>query len=576
MRRNRLLPLFASSSIALFGVLAYAPRAMAATFTVNTTEDGTDATPGDAQCATEGGQCSLRAAIQEANMLPGPDTVRVPAGTYLIAREGENEDQCATGDLDITSSINIVGDGAATTIVDANHRDRVFDVLPTGAAVVSGVTVQNGSAEQGGGARVEGGTLKLVECTVTANQAADTGGGIDNDFGILEVERSTISGNVAHNTGGGVENSGTASFRNATVSGNTADVLGGGISNLGSATLNNSTVVTNTLTGVDNDGQLVFMNSLIANNAGPDCQGTLTSRGFNLIRIVDGCTFDGDTSGDLLNMDPALGPLADNGGPTFTHALLAGSAALDAANPTTPGSPDPACEATDQRGVTRPQGPRCDIGAYEACGTTGSAGGAQVDTCVSACGNGVVDSGEECDHGASNGKPGDTCDADCKVVPGSPGGAFPTCGDGHVDDGEECDDANHKDDDGCTSDCRLEEPIGGKCDDNPCDGGSCDCKERFRGVNCVLEKTVCNGEDLPFGVLKRIAKARDMLASSCQTDDSRRGKKLVKKAMKVLKKAEKIRAGVVRKGGLSDDCSAALIDMLGKAREQCRSWRDTF
>src|SRR5262249_30363861 len=111
MRRNRLLPLFASSSIAFFGVMAWAPQAIAATLPGNTPEDATAAKPGEGQCATDGGQCSLRAAIQEANMLPGPDTVKLPAGTYLIAREGADEDQCAKGDLDITSSIDIVGDG---------------------------------------------------------------------------------------------------------------------------------------------------------------------------------------------------------------------------------------------------------------------------------------------------------------------------------------------------------------------------------------------------------------------------------------------------------------------------------
>lgn len=65
-------------------------------------------------------------------------------------------------------------------------------------------------------------------------------------------------------------------------------------------------------------------------------------------------------------VDPLLGPLQDNGGPTFTHALLAGSPAIDTGNPALLGSGGSACEATDQRGVARPQGSACDIGAYEA------------------------------------------------------------------------------------------------------------------------------------------------------------------------------------------------------------------
>src|SRR5262249_60468106 len=108
------------------------------------------------------------------------------------------EAPCATGDLDITSAISITGDGAATTIVDANHRDRVFDVHATGAAVITGVTIQNGSASDGAGIRVDGGTLRLVESTVTTNQASEEGGGIDNHIAGLQGVRSTVSGNGAH------------------------------------------------------------------------------------------------------------------------------------------------------------------------------------------------------------------------------------------------------------------------------------------------------------------------------------------------------------------------------------------
>jgi CSLREA domain-containing protein len=562
------------SAILLFAAPIVTARAVAAaTFTVDTEEDGVDATPGDGECATEGDRCTLRAAIQEANMAPGPDAITLPAGMYLIAREGEDENKCATGDLDITSAISINGAGAATTIVDANHRDRAFDVRMTGAAIITGVTVQNGSARDGGGVRIEGGTLRLVESTVKDNQAADTGGGIDNDFGVLELLRSTVSGNVAHNTGGGIENSGTATLRNVTLSGNAADILGGGLSNLGLATLNNTTVTANTLTGVESDGQLVFMNSLLADNAGPDCLGTLTSRGFNLIRNTDGCKFDGDTSGDLHNMDPELGPLEDNGGPTFTHALLEGSAALDAANPATPGGGDPACEEEDQRGVARPQGPRSDIGAYEACGTSGSAGGAFVNGCVSVCGDGTVDPGEECDSGTTNGKPGDPCDAECKDVP--PGAnPPPSCGDGHVDDDEECDDGNHKKEDGCSSMCKLEEPI--SCEDEEDDHDRCDPKARFKALNCILEQPVCKGESVPLGILKRIQKARVMLGIAAQSDDTHRGKRVVRKAVRTLKKAIKVHTGVVRKGALSSDCATALDEILTNAVGKCQIWRKSF
>src|SRR5205823_4230126 len=113
-----------------------------------------------------------------------------------------------------------------------------------------------------------------------------------------------------------------------TISGNTADVLGGGLCNLGTATLANATIAANTASGLDNDGQLVVRNTVIAANAVADCQGTISSQGYNLVQNTAGCTIAGDATGNLVAMDPHLGPLADNGGPTFTHALLAGSAAL--------------------------------------------------------------------------------------------------------------------------------------------------------------------------------------------------------------------------------------------------------
>src|SRR5262252_7325288 len=205
MQRNHYgYPFLVCSSFALGLAMLIAPRsAPAATFTVDTTDDAVDVAPGDGQCQTANDHCSLRAAIQEANALLGADVIRLPAGTYLISRAGSGEDQAATGDLDITSSVSITGDGAATTIVDGEALDRVFDVLATGAAVISGVTIQNGSADAGAGIRVEGGTLKLMESTVMGNQASDAGGGIDNDVGVLQVVRSTVSGNVAHGSGGG-------------------------------------------------------------------------------------------------------------------------------------------------------------------------------------------------------------------------------------------------------------------------------------------------------------------------------------------------------------------------------------
>ncbi|MGH6961449.1 MAG: choice-of-anchor Q domain-containing protein, partial [Dongiaceae bacterium] len=95
----------------------------------------------------------------------------------------------------------------------------------------------------------------------------------------------------------------------------------------------------------------------------PDLSGSLASLGHNLIGNTSGGS--GFHATDLLNVNPLLGPLQDNGGPTLTHALLAGSPAIEAGNPALPGSGGNACEAADQRGISRPRGLACDIGAFE-------------------------------------------------------------------------------------------------------------------------------------------------------------------------------------------------------------------
>src|SRR3989442_3029018 len=121
-RRGRFL--FTLTSL----LLAVAPAA-AATFTVNDTADAVDAAPGDGSCATAGGTCTLRAAIQEANAHTGADTIMVPAGTHLLTIPGRGEDAAGTRCLDITDDVTITGAGAPTTILDGNGIDRVFEIV---------------------------------------------------------------------------------------------------------------------------------------------------------------------------------------------------------------------------------------------------------------------------------------------------------------------------------------------------------------------------------------------------------------------------------------------------------------
>jgi len=189
------------------------------------------------------------------------------------------------------------------------------------------------------------GTATLTGVTITGNTAGTGSGGISADGPMTTLTNVTISGNSASEDGGGLVAYQPAVLNNVTITGNTANSDGdttgdgGGIFQEGSIppTVKNSIVAGNTVSG---GGQ------------GPDCFGTVTSGGHNLVGNTTGCT--GVTAADITGVDPVLGPLADNGGPTLTHALLKGSPAIDA------GGTD--CAALDQRGLPRGA---CDIGAYE-------------------------------------------------------------------------------------------------------------------------------------------------------------------------------------------------------------------
>jgi CSLREA domain-containing protein len=191
--------------------------AHAAGFLVNSHADAGDARPGDGICATSiffPRICTLRAAIQEANAHPGSDIITLPAGVYALTLGGANEDAAASGDLDITEpdpggpGLVIQGAGAETTIVSGGALDRVIDIRPGAVATLSGLTIQKGSAPDGGGLRDDG-TVTLNNSTVTANTATRSGGGIVSD-GNLAVLNSTIFGNGAA-YGGGISTSASMS-----------------------------------------------------------------------------------------------------------------------------------------------------------------------------------------------------------------------------------------------------------------------------------------------------------------------------------------------------------------------------
>jgi CSLREA domain-containing protein len=372
-----------SAALALLALAAAVPAAQAAVFIPNRTTDSADGT-----CDTH---CSLREAILAANARAGEDVIVLNPGVYRLSLPGAGEDLGATGDLDVRDDLVLLGDGAVSTIIDAGQIDRVLDVGAGVTVEIRDVTLRNGRVQgsgiSGGGVRNLG-ALTLARSIVTANSTEGFGGGISSSSGdtVLILSESTVSGNTAGGGGGGLALDATATLTNVTLSGNRSLTdFGGGIYFFSDtrSTLNNATITGNS---APQRGGGIFAesaafignapeiaNSILAGNTAPvepDCSGSVGSGGYNLVGNGTGCSGFAPANHDLEGntgalLDPRLGPLAGNGGPTPTHALLAGSPALDAGNPAAPGSGDAACEATDQRGVPRPGGTRCDIGAFE-------------------------------------------------------------------------------------------------------------------------------------------------------------------------------------------------------------------
>jgi hypothetical protein len=235
-------------------------------------------------------------------------------------------------------------DGTAVlTIINSTVSDNYATANGDGS---SGGGIANGDAPEDYGRYPLGGTVILSNSTVSGNyvRSRGEGGGIfASGGGMVMVTNSTVSGNFADDEGGGIFNDGPAmlTIANSTIAGNTAGA-GGGIDTYPDAAMRNTILAGNT----DREG-LPF-----------DLWGNLTSSGYNLIgNTYGGSGFDPT---DLLNVDPRLGPLQDNGGPTQTMALLSGSPALNAGDPAQLG-------VADQRGVIRSGG--VNIGAYQASAT---------------------------------------------------------------------------------------------------------------------------------------------------------------------------------------------------------------
>ena len=391
---------------------AYTPLACApgCSIVVNATVDEPDADPGDGACATAAGDCTLRAAIQEANAsYPKQREVLIPRGTYVLTRHGLDDD-ASHGDLDVHLFGQIVGAGQSRTVVDGDDADRVFDVHQGAEGSMSHLAIRHGRATDGPGGGIRSGTYPfyLSYVYVTNNEAVATeAAGSGNGGGIwatadLAVRYAQVAYNDAVNGAGMYWNGTQSGFGDDTFIGNHATGDGGGLYVLGGNDyIGNITLSANTAAGHGGGAYLTTPNgyggnyitgSTIASNSAPhemgggvwlepdrltsegpdrglsgsivarnggggDCAGPakFDSGGGNL--DGDGsCGFDKAT--DLSEVDPLLDDPAYNGSPVQTRALVDGSPAIDLWS---------TCDneiSLDARGVARPAG-ACDSGAFE-------------------------------------------------------------------------------------------------------------------------------------------------------------------------------------------------------------------
>jgi hypothetical protein len=383
------------SSLLLAGILTLAQTALAATTWYVNGANGSDSN----NCMSPLTAC--RTIGHAISLAHSGDSIMVAAATYYEH-------------LTIGLNLTILGSSAQTTIIDGGGVNRVVTISNSAAGVtLSHLTIRHGFAQNGGGI-YNNGTLTINNCVVSGNSASDVGfgghGGGIYSAGNLTINHSTISGNSASSgeheagNGGGINNAGSLTINNSTVSGNSvlrrynvaaygggigangslktinnstvsgngANIGGGIAANGGLTTINNSTISENSLgqgSGISFTAvaTVTLQNSIVANNIGGNCYGygTMTSHGYNLSGD-NSCNFHG--SGDRNNINPLLGALQNNGGPTQTMALLPGSPAIDAGNPSGCTDGHGHLLTTDQRGMPRPDKEDtggCDMGAYE-------------------------------------------------------------------------------------------------------------------------------------------------------------------------------------------------------------------
>jgi CSLREA domain-containing protein len=375
-------------------ILMSVSAAQAATFTVDAAVDAHDTNPGDGFCHSGWATCSLRAAIEEANELPGYDIIN-----FSNSFEAPNAPKTIVlkhAELLVYSDMTINGPGARQLTIDGNDKSRVFLVSGSSedkrSVLINNLTIQNGNSAfgggaQGGGVYVAWSSAVLSKVTIRNNKAimvnqsgrAD-GGGIFNFASVLYVIDSTISNNVAEDRGGGIMGrDGVLYIYNSTISDNFAKTKGGGVYQKDNGSIRNTTITNNNAIEeggglfIDNakpDGFHYLGNTIVADNFAPinkDVSGEMISMGSNLVENR------GNSKGYVVTdlpdgTAPLVGSLKNNGGQTNTRALLPDSPAINAGNNCIVlGNPCSGDFEFDQRGLgfTRKFGRTVDIGAFE-------------------------------------------------------------------------------------------------------------------------------------------------------------------------------------------------------------------
>jgi CSLREA domain-containing protein len=359
-RSTRVRVLAATGLVAGLTVLVSPTPASAATFDVNTTADTPSANPGDGICEDAAGDCSLRAAVQEANASADADIINLIDGeTYVLDIVGAAEDAAITGDLDVLGELDIVSSGTST--IDASALgDRVFDVKEDATLRLDSLVLTGGTAAESdmasGGAVLNAGTFEATDTVFDDNQANRAGGAIEsspgstttltgvdltnNDTGptpgngggfhltgagIVTITGSSVNGNTAANEGGGLWNSaaGTMTVTDTTVSGNDAqgddaENGGGGIFNQpneegtdgGDLTVNGSTITGNSASGTSGSGGGIFNSRGTASITNTLIVGNSANRAGGGIEAVEGTTVI--SGGSLEGNDAGVNP--GNGG----------------------------------------------------------------------------------------------------------------------------------------------------------------------------------------------------------------------------------------------------------------------